>query len=88
MSASRTAPLPVNRRDEPGEAAPATVGRRTYRCDSCGKRFDGYPWGAGLFMWTRGDETRFEEPPLCETCATRITIGALVKWGSEEEADE
>jgi hypothetical protein len=88
MSASRTVPLRATRSGEPGEPAPATLSRRSYRCDGCGESFEGYPWGAGLFMWTRGDETRFEEPPLCETCATKITIGALVKWSTEEEAEE
>jgi hypothetical protein len=87
MSASRPTPSCSTGSGEPLEPSAPTVNRRTYRCDSCGKSFEGYPSGAGLFMWTRGDETRFEEPPLCEACATKITIGALVKWGSEEEAD-
>ena len=80
MSASPVVPAP----DEPA-SAPAP---REYRCDVCGKTFQGLPGGAGLFLWTRGEETRFEEPPLCERCATRITVGALTKWSLEEEEEE
>ena len=45
------------------------------------------PDGSGLFVWTRGEETRYEEPPLCSECAQRITIGALLKWSLEEEEE-
>ena len=62
--------------------------RREFQCDGCGKTFEGLPGGSGLFVWTRGDETRFEEPPLCERCAARITVGALTKWSLEEEEEE
>jgi hypothetical protein len=60
---------------------------RSYDCDSCGQHFEGEPGGAGLFLWTRGEEIRYEEPPLCETCAAEIAVGALVKWDSEEEEE-
>ena len=60
---------------------------RQYECDACGKSFDGEPAGAGLFLWTRGDEVRYEEPPLCEDCASEITVGALVKWDAEDEEE-
>ena len=53
----------------------------------CGETFEGSPGGAGLFVWTRGEETRFEEPPLCERCAADLTVGALVKWAWEEGAE-
>ena len=43
------------------------------------------PAGAGRFLWSRGDEYRFEEPPLCEECALRISVGAVLKWESEDE---
>lgn len=39
------------------------------RCDACGAVIEGEPAARGLFLWTRGDEVRFEEPPLCEDCA-------------------
>ncbi|HEX6767425.1 MAG TPA: hypothetical protein VF103_18130 [Polyangiaceae bacterium] len=58
-----------------------------FECDACGKWIDGEPGGAGLFVWTRGDEVRYEEPPLCEECASEIAVGALVKWDTEEEEE-
>lgn len=58
---------------------------QSYECDRCRRCFQGAPSGAGLFIWTRGDEVRYEEPPLCEECAGRIAIGALLKWDFEEE---
>jgi len=60
---------------------------KQFVCDSCGGTFDGVPGGAGLFLWTRGDEVRFEEPPLCEECASEISVGALLRsdMGEEEE---
>jgi hypothetical protein len=60
---------------------------RSYECDACGRSFEGEPAGAGLFLWTRGDEVRYEEPPLCEDCAAEITVGALVKWDTEDEEE-
>lgn len=60
---------------------------KRFVCDACGESFEGVPGGAGLFLWTRGDEVRYEEPPLCDECASQITVGALVRWdmGEEEE---
>ena len=58
-----------------------------YDCDVCGKHFEGQPAGAGLFMWTRGEEVRFEEPPLCEACAQNVTLDALTRWDAEEEEE-
>jgi hypothetical protein len=58
-----------------------------FECDVCGKRFDGEPAGSGLFLWTRGDEVRYEEPPLCEECASKVTLGALVAFEDEEEEE-
>lgn len=73
--------------DASSSLATGTRHGRRYECDQCGKWFDGEPAGAGLFLWTRGDEVRYEEPPLCETCAAEITVGALVKWESEDEEE-
>ena len=61
--------------------------KRTFRCDHCDKTFDGDPAGSGLLVWTRGEEVRYEEPPLCEECASNITVGALLKWDVEEEEE-
>lgn len=65
------------------EARPA----RQFECDVCGARFDGEPAGSGLFVWTRGDEVRYEEPPLCEECASKVTLGAL-SWFDDDEEEE
>jgi hypothetical protein len=65
-------------------SAPGPAG---FECDSCGKWIDGEPGGAGLFVWTRGEEVRYEEPPLCEDCASEIAVGALVRWDNEEEEE-
>ncbi len=73
------------------DEAPESVDERavaaTFACDSCGEQYHGPPAGSGLFLWTRGEELRFEEPPLCEQCALKISIGALIKWESEEEEE-
>jgi hypothetical protein len=60
---------------------------KRFQCDACGGWFEGEPGGAGLLLWTRGDEVRYEEPPLCESCASEIAVGALVKWDTEEEEE-
>jgi hypothetical protein len=60
---------------------------KSYDCDSCGEHFEGEPAGSGLFMWTRGDERRFEEPPLCESCAQSVTLDALTRFVVEEEEE-
>jgi hypothetical protein len=54
-------------------------------CDACDEAIEGEPAGHGLYMWTRGDEVRFEEPPLCGRCATAIGVTALAAWSVEEE---
>jgi hypothetical protein len=64
-----------------------TRASRQFECDVCGKRFDGEPAGSGLFLWTRGDEVRYEEPPLCEECASKVTLGALLSFEDEEEEE-
>ena len=60
---------------------------RKFHCDHCDRTFDGDPAGSGLLVWTRGEEVRYEEPPLCEECASKITVGALLKWEVEEEEE-
>jgi hypothetical protein len=64
---------------------PPAPSARHYECDACGESFSGHPGGAGLFIWTRGDEVRYEEPPLCEKCACEVSLGALIKWQADEE---
>ena len=88
MPAPRPAPKPTTVPAlRPEDAAPAQAPAQ-FRCDICGKKFEGRPGGAGLFVWTRGEETRFEEPPLCERCAAKVTVGALTKWAWEDEVEE
>ena len=54
-------------------------------CDVCDGPADGDLAGRGLYMWTRGDSVRFEEPALCSECATAIGLTALAAWSVEEE---
>ena len=62
------------------------------RCDACGavvtppgddEGFD-VP-GQGLYLWTRGEEVRFEKAPLCGSCASAIGVTAMTRWEIEEE---
>lgn len=66
---------PCTKKEEPGEL----------RCDACDELIEGEPGGRGLFYWFRGDEIRFDEPPLCEGCAAAITHAANRAWDIEEE---
>jgi hypothetical protein len=60
-------------------------------CDACGGPVvpdadDGYSLpGEGVYLWTRGDEVRFERAPLCASCAAAIGMAALARWEIEEE---
>ncbi len=67
------------------QARRAQSGASELRCDACDEAIEGEPAGRGLYMWTRGDEVRFEEPALCEGCATAIGVTALMSWSVEEE---
>lgn len=60
-------------------------GSAELRCDACDEPLEGEPSGRGLYMWTRGEEVRFEEPALCARCATAIGVTALAAWSVEEE---
>ena len=71
---------PTTRLGEDDEAEKDPV-----RCDACGEPIAGSPAGSGLFLWTRGDEVRYEEPPLCESCACAIAVGGMLQWEGEEE---
>lgn len=54
-------------------------------CDVCEAPIEGEPAGSGLYVSTRGDEIRYEEPPLCQSCATAIGLTALAEWAIEDE---
>jgi hypothetical protein len=58
-----------------------------FECDACGKSIDGEPAGRGLYVWTRGEEIRYEEPPLCASCANAIGLAALAQWELEEDGE-
>ena len=67
------------------QAQRAAAGDAELRCDACDGGIEGEPAGRGLYMWTRGEDVRFEEPALCESCATAIGVTALSEWEREEE---
>ena len=61
------------------------------RCDVCGGRVEedtgegpAIP-GRAYYVWTRGDDRRCEEPPLCPSCASALGLSALARWEIEEE---
>ncbi len=65
------------------------------RCDACGAPLpvrkdgeddDGHDVpGEGVYVWTRGEQVRFEKAPLCSGCASAIGVTALARWEIEEE---
>lgn len=61
------------------------AGRTELRCDACDQKIEGEPAGLGLFVSTRGEEVRFEEPALCPSCATAIGLRANLSSEIEEE---
>ncbi len=78
-----TAPLPDSNADT-WEVAPPP---ESYVCDWCERQFSGRATGKGLLLWTRGEELRYEEPPLCEGCAEKLLLGAWTQWALEDEGD-
>jgi len=55
------------------------------RCDACEAEIEGEPAGRGLLMWSRSGDVVWEEPVLCEACATAIGMTAHRHWHVEEE---
>jgi len=82
MSPSRRNPIKQGSFREHGEESVA--GARP-RCDRCGARIQGEPASRGLLLWSRGDEVRYEEPPLCERCAGSVPLGLLFSSDAEGE---
>ena len=66
-------------------AASSRLDSTDQRCDACDALIEGEPGGHGLYFWTRGEELRLEEPPLCEACAAAVTVTANRRWDIEEE---
>lgn len=62
-------------------------------CDACGlpvpKDAEGSqtPSGSGLYVWARGEERRYEEPPLCADCAAAIGLTQLRLWEMEDDEE-
>ncbi len=52
-------------------------------CSVCDVEIKGEPTSTGLLMWTRGDETRFDEPPICSECAKTLNVSAMARWEEE-----
>lgn len=70
----------------------------SHRCDVCAASLSGAAedgdgdaddrydvTGRGLLVWSRGEERRYQEPPLCSGCAAAIGVSALQRWEIEEE---
>jgi hypothetical protein len=61
------------------------------KCDVCGEPLesaaddDESPPGRGLYVWSRGGESVYEEVPLCAVCGAAIGMSALLRWEIEEE---
>lgn len=49
-------------------------------CAVCDDVIEGEAHSTGLMMWTRGDDVRYDEPPLCGPCASSISVSAWTRW--------
>jgi hypothetical protein len=49
-------------------------------CAICEDVIEGEVPSTGLMMWTRGDDIRYDEPPLCGPCASSISVSAWARW--------
>ena len=54
-------------------------------CDACCEPIEDAPAGGGLYVFARGGESVYEEPPLCPQCSLAIGVNAMVRWAEEEE---
>lgn len=88
MAEPRVGVRPEANQGSAGSEGASARGEKHFVCDRCEQDIVGEPFGSGLFVWTRGTELRFEEPPLCEECATAITLGAVHKWSVEDDEGE
>lgn len=59
------------------------------RCDVCNAivEEDDDDASSALYVWTRGDETRYEEPPLCSTCGPTIGLAQVRRWQIEDDEE-
>jgi len=70
-------------------ASPDTQSKvaETFRMRCLRKVIEGEPAGHGLYIWTRGDEIRYEEPPLCTRCANAIAWQAPPNGSSKKTGE-
>lgn len=87
MATPRVVPALVQSGSAPFELEDETVDRR-FECDLCGEEVEGEPAGRGLFIWTRGEELRYEEPPLCEKCGAAVYLTAMNGFLIADEEEE
>jgi hypothetical protein len=61
------------------------------RCDVCGEIVDPDDDDSlasrGLYIWTRGEETRYEEPALCEQCGQALGLAQVRRWQIEDDEE-
>ena len=59
------------------------------RCDVCGAVVDkdDDDTSSALYVWTRGDETRYEEPPLCAKCGPALGLAQVRRWEIEDDEE-
>ena len=46
-------------------------------CHCCDRRLEDSRGGTGLFLWVRGDQVEYEEPPLCFDCSQALSVSWL-----------
>lgn len=63
----------------------------TVRCDACGTPITEDEGervaGRGLLVFARGEEVRYEEPHLCNECATAVGITQHRIWDLEDDEE-
>lgn len=57
-------------------------------CSVCDAEIIGEPASSGLLMWTRGDDVRYDEPPICSDCAKTLNVTAFARWSVDLDDEE
>ncbi len=83
MSVPRVVATDTSVTDSVEAPLPSSSLAGSFVCDHCGRSFSGPPAGSGLYIWTRGDEIRYEEPPLCDDCALTLSTAAMMVFSFE-----
>jgi hypothetical protein len=74
--------------DDIALAALRVRAERELSCSLCDAELAEGAASSGLFMWTRGDHVRFEEPPLCARCSGDVSVSAFLSWPWDDDFDE